>query len=264
MAASSLRKLDFAPHAKRVIFLYMNGGLSQVDSFDPKPALEKYHGQPLPGGSVATERKTGTLMKSPFEFKKYGKCGMEVSELFPHVGECADDICFIRSVYTDIPNHEPSMLMMNTGHSQVGRPSIGSWLTYGLGTENKNLPGLRGAVSGCSNHRRTAAVEQCVPAGRSPGHLHFGQSSGEADRSAGRQEVRSQESDFLHLQRQVQPAGAAPRAGFVGEAGSACGSSASRSRIRSSTPPSRAWKPRTACRRKRRRSSTSEKRATPR
>jgi len=135
------RKLDFAPHAKRVIFLYMNGGLSQVDSFDPKPALEKYHGQPLPGGSVATERKTGTLMKSPFQFKKYGKCGMEVSELFPYVGECVDDICFIRSVYTDIPNHEPSMLMMNTGHSQVGRPSIGAWLTYGLGTENKNLPG---------------------------------------------------------------------------------------------------------------------------
>jgi uncharacterized protein DUF1501 len=136
------RKLDFAPKAKRVIFLYMNGGLSQVDSFDHKPALEKYHGQPLPGGSVATERKTGTLMKSPFEFKKYGQCGMEVSELFPHVGECADDICFVRSVYTDIPNHEPAMLMMNTGHSQVGRPSMGAWMTYGLGTENQNLPGF--------------------------------------------------------------------------------------------------------------------------
>ena len=144
MVANSVAKAgaaDFAPRAKRVIFLYMNGGLSQVDSFDPKPALEKYHGQPLPGGSIATERKTGTLMKSPFQFKKYGKCGMEVSELFPYVGECADDICFIRSVYTDIPNHEPAMLMMNTGHSQVGRPSMGSWLTYGLGTENNNLPG---------------------------------------------------------------------------------------------------------------------------
>jgi hypothetical protein len=144
MVANSVAKAgpaDFTPRAKRVIFLYMNGGLSQVDSFDPKPALEKYHGQPLPGGSIATERKTGTLMKSPFQFKKYGKCGMEVSELFPHVGECADDICFIRSVYTDIPNHEPAMLMMNTGHSQVGRPSMGSWLTYGLGTENNNLPG---------------------------------------------------------------------------------------------------------------------------
>jgi hypothetical protein len=135
------RKLDFTPKAKRVIFLYMNGGLSQVDSFDRKPALEKYHGQPLPGGSISTERKTGTLMKSPFTWKKYGQCGMEVSELFPRVGECADDICWIRSVNTDIPNHEPSMLMMNTGFSQAGRPSLGAWLTYGLGTENRNLPG---------------------------------------------------------------------------------------------------------------------------
>src|SRR5947208_431226 len=135
------RKLDHPARAKRVIFLFMNGGLSQVDSFDPKPMLDKFHGQPLPGGTVATERKTGMLMRSPFTFKKYGKAGIEVSELFPHVGECVDDICFIRSMYTDIPNHEPSMLMMNTGHTQVGRPSIGSWLTYGLGTDNKNLPG---------------------------------------------------------------------------------------------------------------------------
>jgi hypothetical protein len=104
--------------------------------------LDKYHGQPLPGGTIATERKTGALMRSPFAFKKYGHVGMDVSELFPHVGECADDICFIRSVYTDIPNHEPSMLMMNTGHTQVGRPSLGSWLTYGLGSENQNLPGF--------------------------------------------------------------------------------------------------------------------------
>src|SRR5215212_4544216 len=139
--AIDARKLDHPARAKRVIFLFMNGGLSQVDSFDPKPMLDKYHGQPLPGGTVATERKTGALMRSPFTFKKYGQAGIEVSELFPHVGECADDICFIRSMHTDIPNHEPSMLMMNTGHTQVGRPSIGSWLTYGLGTDNKNLPG---------------------------------------------------------------------------------------------------------------------------
>jgi hypothetical protein len=140
--AGPSRPLDFKPRAKRVIFLFMNGGLSQVDSFDPKPALDKYHGKPFPGGSVATERKTGALMRSPFTFKKYGQCGMDVSELFPFVGECADDICFIRSMYTDIPNHEPSMLMMNTGFSQAGRPSLGSWMTYGLGTENKNLPGF--------------------------------------------------------------------------------------------------------------------------
>ena len=132
---------DHPPRAKRVIFLFMNGGLSQVDSFDPKPMLAKYNGQPMPGGGIATERKTGALLQSPFTFKRYGKSGIEVSELFPHVGELVDDICFVRSVWTDIPNHEPSMLMMNTGHTQAGRPSMGSWLTYGLGTMNRNLPG---------------------------------------------------------------------------------------------------------------------------
>ena len=141
-ASEPAKGLHHPARAKHVIFLFMNGGLSQVDSFDPKPMLDKYHGQPLPGGTVATERKTGALMKSPFAFKRYGKSGLEVSELFPHVGACADDICVIRSMHTDIPNHEPSMLMMNTGHSQVGRPSLGSWLTYGLGSDNNNLPGF--------------------------------------------------------------------------------------------------------------------------
>jgi hypothetical protein len=99
-------------------------------------------------------------MKSPFTFKKYGQCGMEVSELFPYLGECVDDMCFVRSVYTDIPNHEPSMLMMNTGHTQAGRPSLGSWLTYGLGTDNKNLPGYVVPLPGPANHGGTAALEQ--------------------------------------------------------------------------------------------------------
>ncbi len=139
--ANEAGKPHHPPRAKRVIFLFMNGGLSQVDSFDPKPALEKYDGQPLPGGPVATERRTGALMRSPFTFKKYGQCGMDVSELFPMLGECADEICWIRTVHTDIPNHEPSLLMMNTGFSQAGRPSLGAWLTYGLGSENQNLPG---------------------------------------------------------------------------------------------------------------------------
>src|SRR6185436_1357987 len=125
--AAQTTGLHHPAKAKHVIFLFMNGGLSQVDSFDPKPMLEKYHGQPLPGGSIATERKTGSLMKSPFAFKKYGKSGLEVSDLFPMVGAQADDICVIRSMYTDIPNHEPSLLMMNTGHTQVGRPSMGAW-----------------------------------------------------------------------------------------------------------------------------------------
>src|SRR5262245_63060624 len=134
--------LDHPASAKRVIFLFMNGGMSQVDTFDPKPMLDKYNGQPLPGREVATDRKAGALMKSPFTFKKYGQSGIEVSELWPNIAEVIDDICVVRSVTTDIPNHEPSMLMMNTGHTQTGRPSLGSWLTYGLGSDNKNLPGF--------------------------------------------------------------------------------------------------------------------------
>lgn len=136
------RPFDHPPKATAVIFLMMNGGLSQVDSFDRKPLLDKYHGQPLPGGEIATERKTGALMRSPFAFKKYGQCGREISELFPLLGECADDMAFVHSMHTDIPNHEPSLLMLHTGHTQAGRPSMGSWLTYGLGTANKNLPGF--------------------------------------------------------------------------------------------------------------------------
>jgi len=139
--AMGVASLDHPQRVKRVIFLFMNGGCSQVDSFDPKPMLDKYDGQPMPGGEVKTERKTGALMKSPFTFKKYGQSGIELSELWPHLGGVADDICFIRSVHTEIPNHEPSCLMMNTGANQAGRPSLGAWLTYGLGTENKNLPG---------------------------------------------------------------------------------------------------------------------------
>jgi len=152
MLGNSIAKADEAkeswmipgmkPKAKHVIFLFMNGGLSQIDSFDHKPALEKWHGQPMPGGDLQHERKTGSLMKSPFEFKRYGKSGKEVSEIFPHLAECVDDMCFVHSVHTEIPNHEPALLMMNTGANFAGRPSMGSWLTYGLGTENKNLPGF--------------------------------------------------------------------------------------------------------------------------
>jgi hypothetical protein len=135
-----IRDPHFKPKAKSVIFLFMNGGMSQVDTFDPKPMLEKYDGQPLPGPIPQHERKTGGLMKSPFSFKKYGQSGIDVSEVFPHVGSVIDDICVIRSMHTEIPNHEPALLMMNTGANQTGRPSMGSWLTYGLGQSNKNLP----------------------------------------------------------------------------------------------------------------------------
>jgi len=141
-ASWMIQEPGFKPRAKHVIFLFMNGGLSQIDSFDPKPTLAKYHGQPMPGGDLQHERKTGSLMKSPFAFKKYGQSGKEVSEIFPHLGECVDDMCFVHSVFTEIPNHEPALLMMNTGANFAGRPSMGSWLTYGLGTDNKNLPGF--------------------------------------------------------------------------------------------------------------------------
>jgi hypothetical protein len=132
----------FAPRAKHVIHLFMNGGPSQVDTFDPKPALKKHNGERPSGADLKTERKTGGLLMSPFKFKKYGESGIEVSDLFPQVGSCIDDICVIRSMHTDIPNHEPSLLMMNSGETQPTRPAMGSWLLYGLGTENQNLPGF--------------------------------------------------------------------------------------------------------------------------
>jgi hypothetical protein len=132
----------FPARAKHVIHLFMNGGPSQVDTFDPKPALEKYHGQQPPKGSLKTERQTRGLYKSPFKFHKCGKAGIEVSEIYPEIGKCIDDICVVRSMHTDIPNHEPGLLLMTCGNTQPIRPSMGSWLTYGLGTENQNLPGF--------------------------------------------------------------------------------------------------------------------------
>ncbi|MEP0843563.1 MAG: DUF1501 domain-containing protein [Phycisphaerae bacterium] len=128
--------------AKHVIHLFMNGGPSHVDTFDPKPALQKYAGKPLPIENPKTERKTGAAFPSMFKFKKYGQSGIEVSELFARVGECIDDVAVIRSMHADLPNHEPSLLLMNCGEARLIRPSMGSWLTYGLGTENQNLPGF--------------------------------------------------------------------------------------------------------------------------
>ena len=110
------RKLDHPARAKRVIFLFMNGGLSQVDSFDPKPMLDKYHGQPLPGGTIATERRTGALMRSPFTFKKYGQCGMDVSDWLPNLATCVDDIAFVRSMYTTDNDHAAEFQMHNGRH----------------------------------------------------------------------------------------------------------------------------------------------------
>ena len=132
----------FPAKAKSVIHLFMNGGPSQVDTFDPKPALTKYDGKKLPIDYLKTERPTGAALKSPFSFKKYGQSGLEISELFPNVARSADDLCIIRSMHADVPNHEPSLLLMNCGEPRLIRPSVGSWVSYGLGTENQNLPGF--------------------------------------------------------------------------------------------------------------------------
>ena len=135
-----------APHfpgkAKRVVHIFLNGGLSHVDSFDPKPILDEYHGKKLPTENLRTERPTGGAFRSPFEFKQYGESGIPVSSLFEKTAKHVDDMCIIRSMHADVPNHEPSLLLMNTGDARLIRPSFGSWVTYGLGTENQSLPGF--------------------------------------------------------------------------------------------------------------------------
>lgn len=136
------KKSHYPSKAKHVVHLFMNGGPSQVDTFDPKPMLDKYHGKPLPETNLRTERKTGAAMRSPFKFKKHGQSGIEVSELFENTAMHVDDMCIIRSMYADVPNHEPSLMLMNCGDGRLPRPSFGSWVTYGLGSENKNLPGF--------------------------------------------------------------------------------------------------------------------------
>src|SRR5690242_17633639 len=132
----------FPGKVKHVIHLFMNGGPSHVDTFDPKPALEKFVGKNLPNENLRTERKTGAAFPSPYKFQKYGQSGLEVSEIFANTAKCIDDIAVIRSMYADVPNHEPSLMLMNCGDARLVRPSLGSWVTYGLGSDNQNLPGF--------------------------------------------------------------------------------------------------------------------------
>lgn len=135
-----------APHfpakAKHIIHIYLNGGPSQVDTFDPKPMLKQYDGRPIPSGNLTTERPTGGALPSPFRFHKYGQSGIEVSEIFHKTAQHIDDICVIRSMYANTPNHEQSMRLMNCGDERLSRPSYGAWVLYGMGTENQNLPGF--------------------------------------------------------------------------------------------------------------------------
>ncbi len=134
-------KQHFPGTAKRVIHFFLNGGPSHVDTFDPKPMLQKYAGRPIPTALV-TERKTGAAFPSPFKFRKYGQSGIEVSELFARTAEHIDDIAVIRSMVAKVPNHEPSLMLMNCGDSVLPRPSVGAWVLYGMGSENLNLPGF--------------------------------------------------------------------------------------------------------------------------
>jgi uncharacterized protein (DUF1501 family) len=137
----------FAPKAKNCICIYLEGAPSQIDLFDPKPKLAELNGQKLPESFTKNvrfaflQKDTATILGCNRKFKKHGQCGMELSELVPHLGTIADDICLVRSMHTEAFNHHPGQLMMNTGSTLPGRPSMGAWMNYGLGSESKNLPG---------------------------------------------------------------------------------------------------------------------------
>src|SRR5215831_11377703 len=135
----AVKPAHFKPRAKRVIFLFMPGGPSQVDTFDPKPRLTKDHGKPAPKLYLNQQRN---LLASPWKFQKHGRSGLEVSELFPRVASCIDDLCVIRSMTADDVNHPGGCLQMNTGERVSSRPSLGACLTYRPSTENQNLPGF--------------------------------------------------------------------------------------------------------------------------
>jgi len=140
--------LHHPPRAKRVIFLYMAGGPSHLETFDYKPQLAKLHGQPMPesftkGQQVAQLQNQELACFAPqFAFSRHGRSGQEISELFPHISTVADDLCIIRSMVTDAINHDPAHTLMNTGTTISGRPSMGSWVLYGLGSESADLPGF--------------------------------------------------------------------------------------------------------------------------
>jgi hypothetical protein len=135
------RPPHFAPRARAVIHIFANGGPSHLDTFDHKPLLREYAGREIPT-HLPTERRTGAALPSPFTFARHGESGLEVSDLFPSVARHADRLLVVRSMHADVPNHEPSLMLMNCGDPRLVRPAAGAWITYGLGTENQNLPGF--------------------------------------------------------------------------------------------------------------------------
>ena len=159
-AAEHIRSTHFAPRAKNVIFIHMVGAPSHLDLYDYKPELQRLNGQLVPdhlweGLRLAFIRKQPSLLGSPFQFKRHGESGLELSELVPHLGEVADELCLVKSLHTEHFNHAPAQLFFQTGFARFGRPSLGSWVNYGLGSENENLPGfvvmITGKVAGAGN-----------------------------------------------------------------------------------------------------------------
>jgi len=140
LATKGALPLHFPAKAKHVIHVFLNGGVSQVDTFDPKPELTRRAGQILPFENLKTERKTGVALPSPFAFEQHGQSGIPVSDLFPKLAKCVDEMTVIRSMYAELPSHELSLMLMNTGDQRLVRPSLGSWLTWGMGSINDNLP----------------------------------------------------------------------------------------------------------------------------
>jgi Protein of unknown function (DUF1501) len=152
----------FAAKAKNVIFLFQEGGPSQLDLYDPKPQLQRWHGKPLPASmtkdlNFVFIKPSASVVASPRQFKPHGQCGTEFSDYIPHIGSCADDICLVRSMFTEAFNHHPGQALLMSGSTQFGRPTIGSWITYGLGSESQDLPAFvvlssgRGTSGGANN-----------------------------------------------------------------------------------------------------------------
>jgi hypothetical protein len=137
-----MQRPHFAPRARNVIFCFMDGGVSHVDSFDPKPKLDELDGKSFTESKNPTANGNRQWLKSPWKFRQHGQCGLPVSELFPHIASCADELAVIRSMRADLPIHSTGVLFLHTGSNLAGRPSLGSWVNYGLGSESRNLPGF--------------------------------------------------------------------------------------------------------------------------
>ena len=164
----------FAPKAKNVIFLFMEGAPSQMDLFDPKPELQKWQGKPLPESmtkqlQLAFIKPNAAVLASPRVFKPFGQCGTEFSDFIPHIASCADDICLVRSMYTDAFNHHPGQLLLLSGTTQFGRPTMGAWVTYGLGSESENLPGFVVLTLRRGHQRRRVQLLERISAVDVPG-----------------------------------------------------------------------------------------------